>query len=143
MSVTPFPILLADNDPLFRDAIKTLLAEKPEMRVIGEAGDGIELLRLLDYLKQKGSAPQLVILDLSMPGLGGMQALSSIGNTIPDMKVLVLTMHKEIEFVYQALAVGAKGYMLKDEVGTRIFSAIDEIKDGKIYISPLVKNGRF
>jgi DNA-binding NarL/FixJ family response regulator len=108
--------------------------EKGDLEVVGEAADGLELLTLLASAKL---APRMAILDISMPNLGGLEATSKIKRAYPGMKVLILSMHKEKEYVDKALSMGADGYLLKQDSSTELFSAIDKIRQGGVYLSPL------
>jgi two-component system response regulator NreC len=129
----PYAILLVDDHPLFRQELKTIIAEKSELAVVGEAQDGLELLNCLNY-----QAPQLIILDISMPRLGGIEATRLIKSSHPDIKVLILTLHSRREYVRQAKLAGAEGYLLKDEVEKELLSAIDTLRQGRTYLSPLL-----
>ena len=109
--------------------------ERGDVEVIGEAGNGIELLEFLNLIE---SAPQMAIIDISMPNLGGIETTSKIKSTYPDVKVLILSMHREKEYVRGALSAGADGYLLKEDVNAELFSAIEIIRRGGVYISPLL-----
>jgi DNA-binding NarL/FixJ family response regulator len=109
--------------------------EKGDLEVIGEAGDGIELLEFLNLIE---SAPQMAIVDISMPNLGGIEATAKIKSAYPGMKVLILSMHREKEYVRGALSAGADGYLLKEDANTELFLAIEKIRRGGVYISPLL-----
>lgn len=122
-------ILLADDHILFRQGVKRLIEDVADLEVIGEAGDGLELLSLLNTL-----VPHMVILDISMPNLRGIEALSRVKTKCPDVKVLILSMYRE--YLHQALATGADGYLLKEDAERVLFAAIEVIRQGKIYISP-------
>jgi DNA-binding NarL/FixJ family response regulator len=127
----PYRIVLADDHVLLRQGLKRILEGTSELEVIGEASDGLELLRLLNQL-----APHMVILDISMPKLRGLEAIHEIKRINPDVKVLILTMHKDKEYLYLALSSGAKGYLLKEDADKELFSAIERVRQGKTYISP-------
>jgi len=94
------------------------------LEVVGEAGDGLELLKLLQIV-----TPDLIILDISMPNVSEIEAVSRIRTQYPEVKVLVLTMHK-------AIAAGAVGYLLKEDADPDLFIAIEKVRQGKIYVSP-------
>ena len=126
---------LADDHAIFRNDLKRILVEKSDLEVVGEAGDGIELLEFLNLIE---SAPQMAIIDISMPNLGGIEATSKIKSTYPGMKVLILSMHREKEFVHGALSAGADGYVLKEDANAELFSAIEKIRRGGVYISALL-----
>ncbi len=129
--VEPFRIAIADDHDVLRFGIKTLLSRDPQIVVIGEARTGQDLIALLESKKC-----DLVILDLSMPGMDGLKALPEIRSRFAHLKVLVLTMHKEREFFRQALAAGVDGYILKDDDFERIVGAVHEIRRGRKTYSP-------
>jgi DNA-binding NarL/FixJ family response regulator len=134
MAENPYRVVLADDHAVFRQDLKSVLTKEGNLEVVGEAGDGAELLTLLTSAKL---APHMAILDISMPNLGGIEAAARIKRTYPDMKVLILSMHKEREYVLKALSVGADGYLLKQDSSTELFSAIEKIRQGGVYLSPL------
>ena len=127
----PYRIVLADDHALLRHGIKTIIEGGEGMVVVGEASDGLELLEVL-----KGITSDMVILDISMPGLRGIEATSEIKMIYPEIKVLMLTMHKRKEYFYHALSAGADGYLLKEDTATELFSAIKMIREGGVYVSP-------
>jgi DNA-binding NarL/FixJ family response regulator len=101
--------------------------------VVGEVDCGLELLKLLQKL-----VPDLIILDISMPNLRGIEAIHEIRIVHPDVKILILTMHKDKEYLHQAISAGADGYLLKEDADTELSSAIKTIRHGRFYISPLL-----
>jgi DNA-binding NarL/FixJ family response regulator len=129
--MTAYRIVLADDHALFRQGLKGIIDGKADLEVVGEAGDGLELLKILEKAQ-----PQMTILDISMPNLRGIEALHEIKKTYPEVKVLILTMHKDAEYLHQAIAAGAEGYLLKEDADPDLFSAIEKVRQGKIYISP-------
>ena len=133
----PYRILIADDHPLMRQGLKKVLEEKGDLKVVAETGDGLELLNILNLSKL---APHLVILDMSMPNLGGIEATRRIKMTHPDLKVLILSMHKDKEYLQEAFSAGAEGYLLKENANTEIFSAIEIIRGGGIFVSPFSPN---
>ena len=118
---------------LFCEGLKRIIGEFSDLKVVGVANDGLQLLSLL-----KESTPDLVILDISMPNMKGIEATREIKATYPDVKVLILTMHKDMDYLYHAISAGADGYLLKENSDTELFSAIDTIRRGKSYISSLL-----
>jgi DNA-binding NarL/FixJ family response regulator len=128
-----YRIVLADDHNLFRDGIKRIVEGIPDVQVVGEVGDGLELLGLLEK-----SVPDLIILDLSMPNLQGIEATQKIKNLYPDVKILILTMHKSKEHLHSALLAGADGYMLKDNSYADLISAIEVLRADNTYISNLL-----
>jgi DNA-binding NarL/FixJ family response regulator len=132
----PYRIVLADDHLMLRQGLKRILAEGPDLEVIGEAGDGLELIRLL-----RKSPPDLVILDVSMPYLRGLEAIREMKSIHPGVKILILTMHKDKEYLHQAMAEGAHGYLLKEDADTELFSAIKMLRQGEFYLSPAFSRG--
>jgi len=126
-----YRIVLADDHALFVQGLKQVLQEVDDLEVIGQAADGRNLLDLLAKV-----TPDMVILDISMPNLRGIEAIEEIKTLHPQAKVLMLTMHSDKEYLYQAIAAGADGYFLKKDADTELFSAINKIRRGKIYVSP-------
>jgi DNA-binding NarL/FixJ family response regulator len=129
----PYSIILADDHVLFRQGLKMLIEEDPELRVADEAGDGLELLEILEEY-----TPDMVIIDISMPRLRGLEATKFIKELYPDIKVLVLTMNKSKEILYKAMNIGADGYLLKEDANEILHSAIKTIRSGKQFITPLI-----
>ena len=128
-----YRIVLADDHTLLRQGIKKIIEESGDMIVVGEAGDGLELLDLL-----KKETPHLVILDISMPNLRGIEATSEIKQSYPEIEILILSMHKKKEYLYHSLSAGAKGYVLKDDTDTELLAAIKSIRGGEVYLSSLL-----
>ena len=128
-----YHVVVADDHALFRQGLKSLLDGVANLAVVGEAGDGLDLLK---FLKSTNQAPHLVILDISMPNLRGIEAIHEIRVIHPEVKILIVTMHKDKEYLYQALAAGADGYFLKKDADTELFAAIEKIRKGHIYVSP-------
>jgi DNA-binding NarL/FixJ family response regulator len=131
----PYRIILADDHVLIRQGLRKIIDEADELEVAGEAGDGRELLALLNRL-----IAQMVILDLSMPNLGGLDAIPEIKMTHPELKILILTMHKE--YLRQALSSGADGYLVKQDADQELFFAIEKIRQCEVFISPRLAGGR-
>ena len=134
-TMLPYRIVLADDDVLYRRVLKIILEGERDLEVAGEAGDG---LKLLDLLSSIPSAPHLAIVDISMPNLGGIEATSRIKRTHPGLKILIVSIHVEKEYVREALSAGADGYLLKEGADTELFLAIEKIRCGGIYISPIL-----
>jgi DNA-binding NarL/FixJ family response regulator len=125
-----YRIILADDHVMMREGIKSMIDAVSGLAVIGEAGDGLQLLKML-----KKSLPDMVILDISMPGLRGIEAAREIHALYPEIHILMLSMHKSEEFLSMALAGGAKGYLLKEDSGDELLQAIDQIRKGETYLS--------
>jgi DNA-binding NarL/FixJ family response regulator len=123
-------ILLVDDHPLVRRQIRRLIEEHPELEVVGEAGDGVEFLELLER-----GVPDLVILDLSMPRLGGIEAAQRAKAAHPQLKILVLTMHKSREYLEESLAAGVEGYVIKETLDQELLPAIAALRGGGTYLA--------
>ncbi len=120
---------------MVREGIRSILERDPDLELIGEASDGRELLEFLTK-----SVPDLIILDISMPHLEGLEALEKIKADFPKVKVLILTMHKSREFMLRAFLAKADGYLLKTNAHDDLFTAIEEIRKGGKYISKLMSD---
>jgi DNA-binding NarL/FixJ family response regulator len=131
----PYRIMLADDHVLVRKGIRKILQEQADLSVVGEAGDGLELLELL-----QGETPDLVILDISMPRLRGLEATKKIKELHPQVKVLILTMHRDQEYLARAMSDGADGYILKEDADLSLYSAIDMIRRGQSFISAILSS---
>ena len=127
----PIKVFVADDHKIFREGLKTLLEMKIGVEIVGEASDGREALREIIHLK-----PDIVIMDISMPNLNGIDATHQIVSANPNIKVMILSMHKDESFVKEALKAGAIGYMIKDGAFSELLDAIKTIMAGKIYLSP-------
>lgn len=126
-------ILLADDHTILREGIHSLLEHEPDMDVIGEAEDGHQAVKIAAQLK-----PDVVLMDISMPRLNGLEATSQIKKFIPDAKVLILTMYDNEEYIRKALAAGAMGYLLKDAAASELLGAIRAVYRGEAVLSPAV-----
>ena len=124
-------IVLADDHALIRHGVKKMIEEDPGLRVVGEAADGLELMGLL-----KTTPADLVILDISMPNLRGIEAIREVRKICPQIKVLMLTMHKGEQYLCSSFASGADGYLLKEDSDTELLPAIAKVRQGEFYISP-------
>jgi two-component system, NarL family, response regulator NreC len=131
MNNTKKTVVIAEDHTILRAGLKALLSTNPIFEVIGEADNGRDAIRRVVELK-----PDLVIMDLSMPGMNGMDALKEIKDRIPEVKALVLTVHSEEEYVLASLQAGANGYVLKDATQNELLVAAQRVLDGKTYLSP-------
>jgi two-component system response regulator NreC len=126
-------ILLVDDHTILRDGIRLLLESEPDMTVVGEAEDGRTAVKLTCQLK-----PDVVLMDIAMPLLNGLEATRQIKHDCPHAKVLILTMHENEEYIRQALASGAMGYILKDAAARELLNAIHAVHRGEAILSPAV-----
>jgi DNA-binding NarL/FixJ family response regulator len=124
-------VLLADDHTLVRAGMRTLVEAIEGMQVVAEAGDGLEALALTDSLR-----PDLVIMDIGMSGLNGLEATARIKKTRPGLPVLILSMHRAEEYVLEALRAGASGYLLKDAARAELELALRSVLRGETYLSP-------
>jgi len=123
-------VLLADDHTLVRAGIRALLEKLPGVEVAGEANDGREVMGLI-----KAKQPDVVLMDISMPGLNGLQALARITRDFPRVRVIILSMHPNDEYVLQALKSGASGYLLKRAATAELAAALKSVIGGEIYLS--------
>jgi DNA-binding NarL/FixJ family response regulator len=126
-----YRILIAEDQTIVREALRSLLSLNSDFEIVGEAGDGREAIRLTESLK-----PHLVLMDLSMPKTDGLNAVKEIKRRFPKTKVLVLTVHKDEELVMTTLDMGVDGYALKDSTYAELAVAINNVLNGKPYICP-------
>jgi DNA-binding NarL/FixJ family response regulator len=124
-------VLVAEDHPVYRDGLRALLAAAPEVELLGEASDGDEAVRLAGQLR-----PDVVLMDLQMPGRNGIEATRAIGTQCPGTAVLILTMFDDDESVFNAMRAGARGYLLKDAVGDDLLRAIDTVGHGGAVFGP-------
>jgi len=130
---SPVRILIADDHTILRAGIRSLLDMVPNFEVIGEVDNGKDAIRQAGELK-----PDLILSDLSMPKTNGTEAIQRIRGRYPEIKILVLTVHKTEEYVHAALKAGANGYVLKDDTSEELINAIQNIAIGKTYLSPSI-----
>jgi two-component system response regulator NreC len=124
-------IVIAEDHTILREGLRSLLRSSPNFEIVGEAEDGRGAIQSVGKFK-----PDLILLDLSMPRMTGMDAIKEIKRRNPETKVLVLTVHKTEEYILTALKAGADGYVLKDATHTELMIAVKSVLSGKPYISP-------
>jgi two-component system, NarL family, response regulator NreC len=124
-------IVIAEDHTILREGLRALLSANPDLEVVGEAADGRDAIRCAE-----DTVPDLVLLDLSMPRMDGMDAIREIRRRCPSTKILALTVHKAEEYVLAALQAGADGYALKDATQSELVTAIRRVLEGKRYLSP-------
>lgn len=129
-------VLLADDHTLVRAGLRKLLESIPDVEVVGEANDGLVVLDMAAQLQ-----PDLIVMDIGMPGLSGLEATSRLSKSWPKMSVLILSMHQSEEYVRQALRDGAAGYLLKDAAPLELELALNAVLSGTTYLSAAVSKG--
>ncbi|MBS1872650.1 MAG: response regulator transcription factor [Acidobacteria bacterium] len=130
MNWNPIRILLADDHTLVRDGLRALLERESDLQVIAEAGDGREAIRLAAEHR-----PDIVVMDLAMPVLNGMEATRRILAENPRVGVVILSMHQDESYVLGALDAGAKGYLLKDSIRSEVLQAIRAVREGRSFLT--------
>jgi DNA-binding NarL/FixJ family response regulator len=133
--MTNYRVVIADDHALFREGLKLVLGKRTDITVTGEAGDGLELLKILKH----GLPPNLVILDISMPKMRGIEVVREIKHIDSSIKILVLTMHRDENLLREAFLAGAHGYLLKENVAKELFGALDAVLRGDGHISSLME----
>jgi DNA-binding NarL/FixJ family response regulator len=128
-------ILLADDHAVVRQGFKMILAAQPDMEIVGEAGNGREAVDAAARLQ-----PDVVVMDVAMPELNGIEATRRLAESAPRTRVLALSMHKDSVYVREILRAGARGYLLKDSIAGDLLAAVGAVARGEGYISPAVSN---
>ena len=128
-------VLLVEDHAIVRQGIKALLAEEPDIVVVGEAGDGSQALALVQEL-----CPDIVLMDLSLPGIGGIEATRLVRERFPETRVVVLSMHESEEYVYRALRAGASAYVVKQSTSSELALALRAVAAGSTFLSPAVSD---
>ena len=124
-------VLLADDHAILRSGLRLLLTTQNEFDVVGEAASGTETLTLAEQLQ-----PDLILLDLNMPALGGLDALPALRKLVPSARILILTMHDDPQYLRQALKHGASGYVLKKAADSELLSAMRAVLRGEVFVHP-------
>jgi DNA-binding NarL/FixJ family response regulator len=128
-------ILLADDHAVVRQGFRAILAQQPDMLIVGEAGNGREVVALA-----LETTPEVIVMDVAMPELNGIEATRRLSGSLPSARVLALSMHKDSIYVREMLKAGAKGYLLKDSVERDLLEAVRTLARGGEYISPAVQS---
>jgi two-component system response regulator NreC len=129
-------VLIADDHAMVRQGIASFLGMSEECEVVGEAADGVEAIEAV-----KRTRPDIVLMDISMPRLGGLEATIEIKKLHPDVKVLVLTQYEDMVYIKRFFKAGASGYLLKKAVGEDLLTAIRAVNAGKVYVHPSIASG--
>ena len=133
----PYSVVLADGHEMVRQGVKRILEDVDGLQVVGEAGNGLQLLEIL-----RTKAPDLVIVDISMPSLRDLEAIKKIKAIYGEIEILFLSMYEHQEYVDYAVQNGAKGFVFKDNLDLELFPAIEKIRSGETYFSSLVFTDR-
>jgi len=128
-------ILLADDHAVVRQGFKMILDAQPDMEIVGEAGNGREAVDLAGSLK-----PDVVVMDVAMPELNGIEATRRMSESVPRSRVIALSMHKDSVYVREVLRAGARGYLLKDSGANDLVAAVRAVAQGESYLSPAISN---
>jgi DNA-binding NarL/FixJ family response regulator len=128
--MAPIRILLADDHTIVRDGLRSLLEKQPDMTVVGEAADGRDSVRLAEEL-----APDVVVMDIAMPNMNGIEATRRIMASNPHRAVVILSMHQDESYVLRSLKAGARGYLLKDSLRSDVIDAIRTVSQGRSFLT--------
>jgi two-component system response regulator NreC len=132
-TVPKIKVLVVDDHAIVREGVRMILAKEPDLEVVGEAGDGAQALELTERMR-----PDVVIMDISMPGMGGIEATQTLRAQHPDVQVLALTMHEDESYVFQLLRAGAAGYVLKRAAAQDLVQAVRAAAKGDAFLYPSV-----
>ena len=126
-----YRMVIAEDHTILREGLRSLLSSSPEFEIVGEAEDGREAIQSVEKYK-----PDLILTDLSMPRMNGMEAIREIKRVSPKTRIVVLTVHKTEEYILATFKAGAHGYLLKDSTHSELIKALKKVLSGKQYISP-------
>ncbi|MEM7715145.1 MAG: response regulator transcription factor [Cyanobacteria bacterium P01_A01_bin.68] len=129
-------LLIVDDQALIREGLQTLLNSKPDLEVVGNAGNGQQAIQIIETLYETPQKPDLILMDVRMPVLDGVAATQIISQRFPDIKVMVLTTFNDTEYVRQAIKFGAKGYLMKDTLSCELANAIRTVHKGYTQFAP-------
>ena len=135
-SIEPIRVILADDHTLVRAGIRALLEKLPGVEVVAEAGDGRDVLNLI-----KLHRPDVVLMDVTMPGLSGLEVAERLHKQLPKVRIIMLSMHHNEEYVWRALKAGATGYLLKKAATAELATALQCVTQGEIYLSKEISDG--
>ncbi|MCX8035442.1 MAG: response regulator transcription factor [Candidatus Sumerlaeia bacterium] len=123
-------VLLADDHIMVREGLRRVLEDSGLIEIVGEAADGVETIQ-----KAESTNPDVILLDISMPGMTGLEAVGRLRAILPRAGILILTMHDNVQYAYHALQAGANGFLLKQAAATELIKAIKAIREGKTYVT--------
>ncbi len=132
--MVPYRVILADSHVPLRQGLRRILGEQSDLEVAGETGEGSDLMNLLG---SRAAGPLMVILDLSLPNLPKTEPIRTVKATHPETKVLILSMHEDVEYLTRALSAGAEGYLIGENADRELLRAIATIREGRRYIPPI------
>ena len=127
-------VFLADDHRVLRDGLRILLESQADIRVVGEAENGNQAMEGIIRLK-----PDIAVMDISMPELNGIEAAQIIHESLPDIGIVILSIHSDLEHIFRALQAGAQGYLLKESAGSEVISAVRAVNLGRRYLSPSIR----
>jgi len=133
MTNTDIRVLIVDDHAVVREGIRSVLERQPGFTIVGEAADGLAAVKLAI-----ATAPDVVVLDVSMPGGGGLRAAAELRQQVPEARVLILSMYDNAEYVLEAVRAGASGYLLKDSAATDLRNAVTTVHNGETFYSPVI-----
>lgn len=131
--MSPIRTLLVDDGPMFREALQSLLASRPGIEIVGEAGNGLEAIQQAAALR-----PDVILMDVRMPSMDGVEATRRIRAVYPECRVLLLTTFDDDEYVFDGLTAGASGYLLKDSESSDLERALQVVADGESFLHPTI-----
>jgi DNA-binding NarL/FixJ family response regulator len=132
----PIRVLLVDDHAVVRDGITYLLNAQPDVAVVGGADTAVQAVQMAQR-----EQPDVVVMDITLPGLSGIEAIHQVCEVSPSSRVLILSMHSSLEYIYQAYQAGAQGYLLKESAGSEVVSAVRAVNAGRNYLSRRLGGG--
>ncbi len=132
--MTPIKVLIADDHAMVREGLRQLLEPQADIEVVGEASDGVEALDLVRSLR-----PNILVLDLAMPRMNGLEAVKLIRDAVPETQIVILSMHEKEAYAHKVLSAGARGYVLKGEPSSTLLAAIRSVHEGEFFLSQNIR----
>ena len=131
----PLRVMVVDDHPLFREGLKTLIDHSPDYRVVAEAGSGREAFEVVEEAR-----PDIVLVDITMPGMNGIQLIREMRASEPQARFMVISMHSNVDYIVEAFRAGATGYMVKDSAGEGLFKGLATVARGEIFLDESLSN---